>query len=114
MLICFVIYYITKFYFGLKRYPKGPFPIPILGNFLGKFHYFVIIILNTFISEFFKIKTSVFEHLANLAKKHGGVYTFWMGSQPIVVITDLKAANEGFLVKRNQIAGRPYINVRKY
>ena len=70
--------------------------------------------LNTLISEFFKIKTSVYEHLGNLGRKHGGIYTFWMGSEPIVIITDLKIANEGFLVKRNEIAGRPYNEVSKY
>ena len=53
---------------------------------------------------------SVFEYFVNLAKRYGPVYTFWMGSRPIVIITHLKIANESFLVKRNEIAGRPYIN----
>ena len=47
----------------------------------------------------------------NLSKIYGPVYTFWMASSPIVVITDLKIANEGFLAKRNDLAGRPTINL---
>ena len=47
----------------------------------------------------------------NLSKIYGPVYTFWMASNPFVVITDLKIANEGFLTKRNDLAGRPALNI---
>ena len=109
-----MIYYLTKFLCQLKRYPKGPFPIPIFGNFLGKltqkFDFFECLFLN---ADFYTIKTSVFEHFVNLSKKYGPVYTFWMGSRPIVIITDLKIANQSFISKRNDIAGRPFINYCK-
>ena len=49
-----------------------------------------------------------------MAKEYGPIYTFWVGSKPFIIISDLKTANEAFIVKRNAIAGRPYISYRKY
>ena len=52
---------------------------------------------------------NAFEHFFNLSKIYGPIYTFWMSSTPFVIISDLKTANEGFLIKRNEIAGRVQI-----
>lgn len=35
--ICVFSYYLAKFYLNVSRYPKGPFPLPFVGNLrIGK------------------------------------------------------------------------------
>ena len=36
-----------------------------------------------------RIKQNIFYEFLNLSKIHGPIYTFWVGSQPFVMITDL-------------------------
>lgn len=52
------------------------------------------------------LKKNSFEGFIDLSKVYGPLYTFWMGSEPVVMIHDLKIAKEAFLDKKNQIAGR--------
>ena len=53
----------------------------------------------------------MYEEFLNLAKIHGPVYTFWMRDEPFVVISDLEIAKEAFVVKKNEISGRPKFNI---
>lgn len=52
--------------------------------------------------------------MTNLSKEYGPIYTIWICSKPIIIINDLKLANEAFIVKGNQLAGRPSIGYCKY
>ena len=71
-----------------------------LETFSVNYIYFKNCTINYFYSGFATAKTNAFEHMMNLSKIYGPVYTFWMSSNPLVVITDLEIANEGFLVKK--------------
>ena len=54
-----------------------------------------------------RLKENIFFEFFNLSKIHGSIYTFWMGTTPMVVITDLEIAKEAFSDMKNEIAGRP-------
>ena len=32
-----IIYYVVKFYYKVKQYPSGPFPLPLIGSIYSKF-----------------------------------------------------------------------------
>lgn len=36
-LVFLICYYVARFYNKVSKYPKGPFPLPIVGNLLSKF-----------------------------------------------------------------------------
>ncbi|CAJ0593562.1 unnamed protein product [Cylicocyclus nassatus] len=79
--------YIWLFYENVKRYPKGPTPIPFLGNLLSV--------------EFRKLH----ENLSEYSKVYGNVFTVWL-PLPYVVITDYDLIKEAFAKKGDDFAGR--------
>ncbi|CAJ0593339.1 unnamed protein product [Cylicocyclus nassatus] len=87
-LISALAVYIWIYYENVKRYPKGPLPVPIFGNLLtvnaGKLH----------------------EQISDYAKDYGSVYTVWLPN-PTVVITDYDLIKEAFAKKGYDFAGRP-------
>ena len=88
-----ITFYIVKFYYKVKQYPNGPLPLPLVGNLL----------------KMMRTKQNIFFEFMNLSKIHGPIYTFWLGPQPFVVMTDLEIAKEAFVEKKSEIAGRPQI-----
>ncbi|KAI1293486.1 Cytochrome P450 2J5 [Halotydeus destructor] len=89
-LITATIYYLVRFYSQLSRYPDGPIPLPIVGNA-------------------WKIKGSkIHKVFSDMTNQYGAVFTFWIGSTPNVNVASLDAANEAFLKKMADFAGRPH------
>ncbi|VDM76150.1 unnamed protein product [Strongylus vulgaris] len=86
-LITPILFYIWRFYENVKRYPKGPTPLPIIGNLhsidLEKIH----------------------EYLAEVQKDYGNVFTVWL-PKPHVIITELEAIKEAFVKKGEDFSGR--------
>ncbi|VDM76672.1 unnamed protein product [Strongylus vulgaris] len=86
-LISALAVYLWIFYENVKRYPKGPTPVPIFGNLLSanvrKMH----------------------EQLSDYAKVYGDVYTVWL-PRPFVVITDYELIKEAFSKKGDDFSGR--------
>ncbi|VDO84162.1 unnamed protein product [Haemonchus placei] len=72
-----IVYYIWIFYANVKRYPKGPTPLPIVGNLLSidlrKLH------------KYFEL----------MAKDYGDVFTVWL-PKPHVVIMKYDSIKEAF------------------
>ena len=59
----------------------------------------------------FGLKINTFEQFLNLSKSYGPIFTFWMGPVPMVIISDLEVAKEAFVDKKNEIAGRPQLEI---
>ncbi|ETN69133.1 unspecific monooxygenase [Necator americanus] len=81
------IFYIWRFYENVKRYPKGPTPIPIFGNL--------------FSTNFRKLH----EQLTDFSKAYGNVFTVWI-PKPTVVVTDYEGIKEAFAKKGDDFSGR--------
>ena len=91
LLLAILIYIAVKYAIHLsqiKRYPPGPFPLPLIGNLhlLGR-----------------KAHLS----LKKLSKTYGDVMSISFGSQRVVIINGNKAAREALLTKGEDTAGRP-------
>ena len=41
-----IIYYVVKFYYKVKQYPSGPFPLPLIGSIYSKILVDLILIEN--------------------------------------------------------------------
>ncbi|CAG2166183.1 unnamed protein product [Oppiella nova] len=86
--IVYITYRIFRFYERRKRYPKGPIPLPLIGNIL----------------LFRGHKTHPLESLLSVRAQYGPVYTFYMGNDPFVFIHDVKIAKQ--LFSRTAFCGR--------
>ncbi|CAG2120033.1 unnamed protein product, partial [Medioppia subpectinata] len=89
--------YLVKFYAKVYSLPRGPFPFPVLGN--------ILLFRNT--------KVNQFETITELHKTYGPVYTLWLGSQPLVSISDYNLVKTGFNSKNNELMGRNRIGFAK-
>lgn len=87
-------WYVVNFYWQTMKYPAGPRPLPLVGNIL-----------------MFRSKDHSFMVVDRLRNKFGSVFTFFLGSQPNVVITDLATAQKCFNLK--DFSGRPQFGFGK-
>ena len=87
LIIGFVVYKLSKFYVRVWSLPPGPFPLPFIGNIL-----------------LFKSKDHWDTVFKKVNKKYGPIFTFWMGSNPFIIISDAEIAREAF--RKNEFAGR--------
>ncbi|XP_073405323.1 cytochrome P450 2G1-like [Dendrobates tinctorius] len=74
--ITFMLLFYCKHLWKTRTLPPGPFPLPILGNFL------------------LMQSGGIVPCLKKLAEKYGSMYTFYFGSKPTVVLTGYQAAKE--------------------
>ncbi|XP_073405268.1 cytochrome P450 2A4-like isoform X2 [Dendrobates tinctorius] len=73
----------------LKRnLPPGPTPLPILGNLLQL------------------SKGDIVKSLLNLSEKYGEVFTIYLGSRPVIVVTGYKAVKEVLLDRGDDFLAR--------
>ncbi|GMS92972.1 hypothetical protein PENTCL1PPCAC_15147, partial [Pristionchus entomophagus] len=86
--VSFLIYSIVRYYQYTAKYPKGPLPLPFIGNFL----------------DFdFKTQHKTFDRLG---KQQKGIYTLFT-PVPYVQITDYQLIKEAFVDKGDDFVGRP-------
>uniref|UniRef100_A0A673Y7S6 Cytochrome P450 2M1 n=1 Tax=Salmo trutta TaxID=8032 RepID=A0A673Y7S6_SALTR len=71
-----------------SRLPPGPAPIPLLGNLLGM-----------------DVKAP-YKLYMELSKKYGSVFTVWLGSKPVVVISGYQAIKDAFVTQGEEFSGR--------
>uniref|UniRef100_A0A1E1XAD2 Putative cytochrome p450 cyp2 subfamily protein n=1 Tax=Amblyomma aureolatum TaxID=187763 RepID=A0A1E1XAD2_9ACAR len=88
-LVFAVSYLVVRFYHRVSKYPKGPFPLPVVGNLLT---------LN-------KVKSLPCK-LDEWSKVYGDVFTLWMSHKPMVVLNSYAVIREAFLDRRHEFAGR--------
>src|SRR5207237_725839 len=73
-----IIIHLAYFYVKVfTRYPRGPTPLPIVGNTL-----------------LLKGQQLLHEVLLSLEKDYGYLFTFWIGQEPVVIITNPKEVRE--------------------
>ncbi|XP_054933135.2 cytochrome P450 1A1-like isoform X4 [Dermacentor andersoni] len=81
--------YVVRFYHKISQYPKGPFPLPVVGNLL------------TLAKE-----KEVHKKAITWSKYYGDPFTLWMGTQPMIVLNGYEVIKEGFVDRRHDFAGR--------
>ena len=87
-----LLFCITKFYLNRRKFPPGPFPLPLLGN---------ILMLKG-------VKKHLHDCFLDIGKNYkNGVYTFYLGPMPQVVVTDPALVLE--TLSKYHFAGRPKI-----
>ncbi|KAM4642702.1 cytochrome P450 2C5-like [Discoglossus pictus] len=83
LLVAFLVVVVTlsvlKQTWGRRKLPPGPYPLPILGNFLQ---------IN---------KQGLVPYLVKMGETYGPVCTIYMGSRPTVILTGYKAVKEALI-----------------
>lgn len=82
---------LINFYLNLQYFPRGPLPLPLIGNVL----------------EFTKRK-HVNDILNSIGQTYGGLTTIWFSSIPVIIITEPKLVVNILKDRKNDFAGRPY------
>lgn len=83
---------IFSFYSNVRSLPRGPLPLPLLGNILA------------FANKGDRMPNQI---ITDFRKQHGPVFTFWAGTIPQVIVADSKIAKEALM--RADFAARPKI-----
>nr|XP_060622709.1 cytochrome P450 2J3-like [Anolis sagrei ordinatus] len=78
-----------KQFWSCKRYPPGPFRLPLIG---GVWRFGVKLTEDTF---------------KKMAKQYGNVYMIWVGNYPAVVLSGYEAVKEGMIDHLEDFAERP-------
>jgi hypothetical protein len=77
-----IAYYIYRFYRDVSKYPRGPRPLPVIGNLLQ---------INA---------TNTHKCIERLAKIYGPVFTLFL-PKPTVMLLDLASIKEALIKKGN-------------
>ncbi|CAI8605095.1 unnamed protein product [Vicia faba] len=86
-----LLFYTTRF----KNLPPGPPFLPIIGNL-------------------HQLKKPIHHTFQTLSQKHGQIFSLWLGSRLVVVVSSLKTAQEFFTKHDIVLANRPQFLFGKY
>ncbi|KAM3912140.1 cytochrome P450 2G1-like [Leptodactylus fuscus] len=92
-LSCLVLYISLKHFWGKGNLPPGPTPLPILGNVLQLG------------------KRDLVKSLLKLSEKYGEVFTIYLGSRPVIVVTGYKAVREVYVDRGEDFLARGDVSV---
>ncbi|GMS92968.1 hypothetical protein PENTCL1PPCAC_15143, partial [Pristionchus entomophagus] len=88
ILVILLIYAIVRYYRWVARYPKGPLPLPFVGNF-------------------FQLDFKAWhKSFTIIGKQQNGMYTLFM-PMPFVQLTDFQIIKEAFVDEGDAFVGRP-------
>lgn len=87
-LLVYTCYMYTKHLVSLRKYPSGPFPLPIIGNL-------------------HQLGNRPHENFTELKKTYGDVYSISLGMQRWVIINTVDVAREALINNSVAFAGRP-------
>ncbi|RCN39450.1 unspecific monooxygenase [Ancylostoma caninum] len=99
LIVGMITFLLIKTWLQRRKLPPGPFPLPLIGN------------LHQLVYTMFVCKKTFVEAISDLAKKYGGVHTFWFGPMPTVNICDYATAVDAMVKKGSAFANRnlPYM-----
>lgn len=88
-LVFVVTYLLGSFYHRVSKYPKGPFPLPLVGNLLA-----------------LRNVADLHAKSTELSKTYGDVFTLWMAHRPMVMLNSYTVIREALVERRHDFAGR--------
>ncbi|KAK8766914.1 hypothetical protein V5799_006308 [Amblyomma americanum] len=88
-LVFAVTYLVGRFYHKVSKYPRGPFPLPLVGNLLT-----------------LRNVSDLHYKATEWAKTYGDVFTLWMAEKPMVILNSHSVIREALLERRHEFAGR--------
>ncbi|KAM4696336.1 cytochrome P450 2G1-like [Rhinophrynus dorsalis] len=92
LLSCLYIYSTWNTMYKKRNLPPGPTPYPVIGNLLSI------------------KKGELVKSLMKLWEKHGSVFTFYFGSQPVIMLCGYDALKEAFVDQAEDFGGRGHIS----
>ncbi|XP_049270138.1 steroid 17-alpha-hydroxylase/17,20 lyase-like [Rhipicephalus sanguineus] len=88
-LVFVVTYLLSRFYSHVSKYPKGPFPLPLVGNLLA-----------------LRNVTDLHAKSTEWSKTYGDAFTLWMAHRPMVMLNSYAVIREALVERRHDFAGR--------
>lgn len=88
LLSCLILFMSFRHFWRKGSLPPGPTPLPILGNYLQL------------------SKDDLLKSLLKLSKKYGEVFTVYLGSRPVVVVTGYKSVKEVYVDRGDDFLAR--------
>ncbi|CAN8011944.1 unnamed protein product [Ixodes pacificus] len=88
-LVFLMSFHLVRFYRKVSKYPKGPFPLPLVGNLLS-----------------LRGETPLHLKAEQWHRKYGDPFTMWMGEKPMVMLNSYQVLKEAFIDKGQEFAGR--------
>ncbi|CAN8029634.1 unnamed protein product, partial [Ixodes persulcatus] len=82
-------YHVFRFYRKVSKYPRGPVPLPFVGNLLS-----------------LRNETKLYKKAEEWSRQYGDPFTLWMGEKPTVILNSYQVVREAFVDKRHDFAGR--------
>ncbi|KAL1444989.1 hypothetical protein MTO96_029398 [Rhipicephalus appendiculatus] len=93
-LVFVATFFVSRFYQRVSRYPRGPFPVPLLGNLLAM------------------QKEDLHTKAIEWSKTYGDVFTLWISHKPMVILNSYDVIREALVKQKNLFAGRPHSKMR--
>ncbi|KAG9464409.1 hypothetical protein GDO78_019982 [Eleutherodactylus coqui] len=85
---CLILLISFKHFWRKGNLPPGPTPLPILGNYIQL------------------SKGDIVKSLLQLSKKYGEVFTVYLGSRPVIVVTGYKSVKEVYVDRGDDFLAR--------
>ncbi|KAL7991104.1 hypothetical protein Chor_014534 [Crotalus horridus] len=90
LVLCLLVVQLVRLQFQRRRYPSGPTPLP----FIGCLWHLKFLRLNR-------------EHLTEMSKIYGNIFTLWFGPYPVIILQGFQAVKDGLTTHPEDVAGRP-------